>query len=116
MNIGNAESAYLEGTTRYDDWKIKFDLEWNQPVIEAQAAELLRNMDSATMALLKKMMPSEIRGPIGARPQGPAPTRPPSFPSPSKPLGKTWWENLFGKRDRPSGYPSYYGRKGEAPT
>ena len=61
MNIANAESAYLEGTTRFDDWLAEFEMNWNMPIVEAQAAEMLHSMDPITRGLLDKMMPKEMK-------------------------------------------------------
>lgn len=60
LDIATAESAYLGGATKFDDWLEKFEFEWNKPMLETQVGEYLRDMDPQTKQLLKQFMPKEM--------------------------------------------------------
>ena len=61
LNIATAESAYLGGSTRFDDWLEMNEIEWNKPMLETAVGEYMRDMDPQTKQLLKQFMPKEMR-------------------------------------------------------
>ena len=60
IDIALAESAYLGGSTRYENWRDEFEFNWNKPVMETAIGEYLHNMDPVTEELLKQFIPKEM--------------------------------------------------------
>lgn len=57
LNIESAESAFLGGFARFEDWKERFEGKWFAPVGEMQVALLMKSLPDAVKAELRARVP-----------------------------------------------------------
>lgn len=57
LNIRNAESAYLDGKSRFERWKTQFKTEWTQPVTQAEMVRFWRSIPPEVHEQLKATYP-----------------------------------------------------------
>lgn len=57
LNIENAESAFLGGFARFEEWKEKFEGKWFAPIGEMQRDLLLKSLPEPVKVELRKRAP-----------------------------------------------------------
>lgn len=57
LNIENAESAFLGGFARFEEWKARFDGKWFAPIGEMQRDLLVRSLPEPVKVELRRRAP-----------------------------------------------------------
>lgn len=68
LNIANAESAYLLGSTRFMEWQAGFEARWYAPLTMTLVGVGMASMDAPALEMLRAMNPdgfNQVRKLIG---------------------------------------------------
>lgn len=57
LTIENAESAFLGGFARFEEWKVRFEGKWFAPIGEMQRDLLVRSLPEPVKVELRKRAP-----------------------------------------------------------
>jgi hypothetical protein len=69
LNISKASDAWLMGSSRFEQWKAKFEQEWHQPVLEMQVLAMWESLSDEGKAVFKGEYP-ELYELLVSRPGG----------------------------------------------
>lgn len=60
LNITSAESAFLDGYSKFEAWKTKFEGVWYAPIGEMQLQMMWKQLPEAVKAQLRATVPEEV--------------------------------------------------------